>query len=76
MLCNSSRFLLLKEKTGMVIIEVEFVTGWEAADPDSLVNLKEIQRVDTEKEENKVQHENSLIFYLTFICLFAGSVVF
>ena len=38
----------------MVIIEVEFVTGWEAADPDSLVNLKEIQRVDTDKEENKV----------------------
>ena len=54
MLSNSSRFLLLKEKTGMVIIEVEFVTGWEAADPDSLVNLKEIQRVDTDKEENKV----------------------
>ena len=76
MLSNRSRFFLLKEKTGMVIIEVEFVTGWEAADPDSLVNVKEIQRVDTEKEENKVQHENSLIFYLTFICLFAGSVVF
>ena len=54
MLSNSSRFLLLKEKTGMVIIEVEFVTGWEAADPDSLVNVKEIQRVDTDKEENKV----------------------
>ena len=54
MLSKSSRFFLLKEKTGMVIIEVEFVTGWEAADPDSLVNVKEIQRVDTDKEENKV----------------------
>ena len=54
MLSNRSRFLLLKEKTGMVIIEVEFVTGWEAADPDSLVNVKEIQRVDTDKEDNKV----------------------
>ena len=52
----------------MVIIEVEFVTGWEAADPDSLVNLKEIQRVDTDKEENKVQHANSLVFIYLSLC--------
>ena len=38
----------------MVLIEVEFVTGWEAANPDSLASLKEVQRVETDKEENKV----------------------
>lgn len=38
----------------MVLMEVEFVTGWEAANPDSLTALKEVQRVETDKEENKV----------------------
>ena len=38
----------------MVLMEVEFVTGWEAANPDSLTKSEEVQRVETDKEENKV----------------------
>ena len=38
----------------MVLIEVEFVTGWEAENPETLTDLKEVQRVETDKEENKV----------------------
>ena len=49
----------------MVLMEVEFVTGWEAANPDSLTNLKEVQRVETDKEENKVNSKGflSMVFY-------------
>jgi len=43
-----------REKTGMVLIEVEFVTGWEAENPETLTDLKEVQRVETDREENKV----------------------
>ena len=38
----------------MVLIEVEFVTGWEAENPETLTDLKEVQRVETDREENKV----------------------
>ena len=38
----------------MVLMEVEFVTGWEAENPESLTDLNEVQRVETDKEENKV----------------------
>merc|ERR1711971_1219792 len=43
-----------REKTGMVLIEVEFVTGWEAENPETLTDLEEVQRVETDREENKV----------------------
>ena len=36
------------------MIEVEFVTGWEAENPETLTDLKEVQRVETDREENKV----------------------
>ena len=55
--CGRSRsktIVKLQEKTGMVLIEVEFVTGWEAENPETLTDLKEVQRVETDKEENKV----------------------
>ena len=41
----------------MVLMEVEFVTGWEAANPDSLTSVEEVQRVETDKEENKVLND-------------------
>jgi len=45
-----------KEKTGMVLIEVELVTGWEAVSPDRLINEVDsgVQRVETDEVENKV----------------------
>jgi len=45
-----------KEKTGMVLIEVELVTGWEAVSPDRLINEVDsgVQRVEMDEEENKV----------------------
>merc|ERR1711902_165662 len=43
-------------KTGMVLLEVELVTGWEAVSPERLVNEVDsgVQRVETDKDENKV----------------------
>lgn len=45
-----------EEKTGMVLVEVEMVTGWEAVTPERLINEVDsgVQRVETDKEENKV----------------------
>merc|ERR1719228_602793 len=45
-----------KDKTGMVLIEVELVTGWEAVTPENLINEvdSEVQRVEHEEKENKV----------------------
>lgn len=45
-----------EDKTGMVLIEVELVTGWEAVTPERLINEVDsgVQRVETDKEENKV----------------------
>ena len=44
------------EKTGMVLIEVEMVTGWEAVNPESLKNEVDsgVQRVEQDDKENKV----------------------
>ena len=44
------------EKTGMVLIEVELVTGWEAVSPESLKNEVDsgVQRVEQDEKENKV----------------------
>jgi len=45
-----------EEKTGMVLIEVELVTGWEAVSPESLINEVDsgVQRVEQDDKENKV----------------------
>merc|ERR1719495_726042 len=45
-----------EEQTGMVIIEVEMVTGWEAVNPESLKNEVDsgVQRVEQDDKENKV----------------------
>eukprot|EP00090_Calanus_glacialis_P012233 TRINITY_DN20713_c0_g1_i4.p1 TRINITY_DN20713_c0_g1~~TRINITY_DN20713_c0_g1_i4.p1 ORF type:complete len:1703 (-),score=467.37 TRINITY_DN20713_c0_g1_i4:343-5451(-) len=45
-----------EEKTGMVLIEVELVTGWEAVSPESLKNEVDsgVQRVEQDEKENKV----------------------
>merc|ERR1719228_1900719 len=45
-----------KESTGMVLIEVELVTGWEAVSPHNLVNEVDsgVQRVEHDHKENKV----------------------
>merc|ERR1719431_1671955 len=45
-----------EEQTGMVLIEVEMVTGWEAINPDSLKNEVDsgVQRVEQDDKENKV----------------------
>ena len=42
----------------MVLLEVELVTGWEAVSPERLVNEVDsgVQRVETDKGENKVLH--------------------
>ena len=45
----------------MVLMEVEFVTGWEAANPDSLTSVEEVQRVETDKEENKVSNDSKVL---------------
>jgi hypothetical protein len=44
-----------KEQTGMVLIEVEMVSGWEAVYPESLVNEieYEVQRVERGKEDKE-----------------------
>merc|ERR1712142_213264 len=45
-----------REKTGMVLIEVEMVTGWEAVNPQNLKNMVDtgVQRVEEDEKENKV----------------------
>jgi len=45
-----------EEETGMVLIEVEMVTGWEAVNPQSLKNEVDtgVQRVEEDDKENKV----------------------
>merc|ERR1719233_8880 len=45
-----------EEQTGMVLIEVEMVTGWEAVNPGSLKNEVDsgVQRVEQDDKENKV----------------------
>ena len=57
----------------MVLMEVEFVTGWEAANPDSLTVMEEVQRVETDKEENKVKNKKILRH---FLLPFSGCVIF
>ena len=58
----------------MVLMEVEFVTGWEAANPDSLAAIEEVQRVETDKEENKVLNDNKVL--KRYFCLSSGCVIF
>jgi len=45
-----------EEQTGMVLIEIEMVTGWEAINPESLKNEVDsgVQRVELDDKENKV----------------------
>ena len=45
-----------RDRTGMVLLEVELVTGWRAVSPERLTNEVEalVQRVDTEEEDNTV----------------------
>ena len=45
-----------KKKTGMVLMEVELLTGWEAVSPESLMNEVDsgVQRVEQDEKENKV----------------------
>eukprot|EP00092_Neocalanus_flemingeri_P108736 GFUD01139655.1.p1 GENE.GFUD01139655.1~~GFUD01139655.1.p1 ORF type:complete len:1716 (-),score=430.19 GFUD01139655.1:66-5213(-) len=45
-----------EEKTGMVLIEVELVTGWEAVTPENLINEVDsgVQRVEQDEKENKI----------------------
>jgi len=45
-----------REKTGMVLIEIEMVTGWEAVNPQNLLNMVDtgVQRVEEDEKENKV----------------------
>jgi len=45
-----------EEETGMVLIEVELVTGWEAVSPENLINEVDsgVQRVEQDDKENKV----------------------
>ena len=42
--------------TGMVLVEVELLTGWRAVSPERLTNQVEalVQRVDLEEEDNMV----------------------
>merc|ERR1712083_100521 len=45
-----------RKETGMVLIEVEMVTGWEAVNPQNLKNMVDtgVQRVEEDEKENKV----------------------
>ena len=45
-----------RDKTGMVVVEVELLTGWRALSPERLTNEVEaqVQRVDMEEEDNMV----------------------
>ena len=53
---------IVQERTGMVLVEVELVTGWEADRPEDLVKVEEysVQRVEHDKEDNKVDVANSV----------------
>ena len=44
-----------EEQTGMVLIEVEMVTGWEAVNPERLKNEVDsgVQRIEIDDKENK-----------------------
>merc|ERR1711874_847525 len=43
-----------KEKTKMVVMEIEMVTGWEAVEPESLMNKNiSVQRVERGKEDEE-----------------------
>ena len=45
-----------RDKTGMVVVEVELLTGWRVVSPERLTNEVEaqVQRVDMEEEDNMV----------------------
>ena len=45
-----------RTKTGMVVVEVELLTGWRAVSPERLTNEVDatVQRVDLEEEDNMV----------------------
>ena len=45
-----------KKKTGMVLMEVELLIGFEAVSPESLMNEVDsgVQRVEQDEKENKV----------------------
>ena len=45
-----------RPNTGMVLVEVELLTGWRAVSPERLTNQVEVQvqRVDLEEENNMV----------------------
>ena len=45
-----------RPNTGMVLVEVELLTGWRAVSPERLTNQVEalVQRVDLEEEDNMV----------------------
>ena len=45
-----------RTKTGMVVAEVELLTGWRAVSPERLTNEVDatVQRVDLEEEDNMV----------------------
>ena len=55
----------------MVLVEVELVTGWEAYSPERLVNELDsgVQRVETDKDENKVLFKVTITWALYTICL-------
>ena len=44
-----------RPNTGMVLVEVELLTGWRAVSPERLTNqVALVQRVDQEEEDNMV----------------------
>ena len=45
-----------REKTGMVLIEVEMVTGWKVVNLENVKNVVDtgVQRVEEDEKENKV----------------------
>ena len=45
-----------RPNTGMVLVEVELLTGWRAVSPERLTNQVEalVQRVDQDEEDNMV----------------------
>ena len=48
--------LRARPNTGMVLVEVELLTGWRAVSPERLTNEVDatVQRVDLEEEDNMV----------------------
>ena len=44
-----------RPNTGMILVEVELLTGWRAVSPERLTNqVALVQRVDLEEEDNMV----------------------